>query len=232
MKLSYLVTCSTETDTLKRLVEKIYNNLGSDELLILQDEANWNPKRKKYLCDITEFKPAPPEIVYLPIFAHPLNANYGEHKDWGASKCSGEFIFQIDGDELPSDYLVGENLHAIIEANNNVELIYVPRINDFRGVKPEHAIPWGWKLTESPTYKRPIVNWPDYQGRIFKNEPLRIKWDRRLHEKLIGHNSYAWLPAEEDYALYHDKTIEKQIETNIRYNKLFSEEENKGHHVT
>ena len=81
-------------------------------------------------------------------------------------------------------------------------------------------------------YKAPLINWCDYQSRIYKNVPDRIKWDRKLHEKIVGHDKYSFLPAEEEYALYHDKTIEKQIQTNLRYNKVFSVEDNMGHKVT
>ena len=80
-------------------------------------------------------------------------------------------------------------------------------------------------------YKAVLVNAPDFQGRIFKNDPDRIKWDRKLHEKIIGHNQYSFPTPEEDYAIYHDKTIEKQLETNFRYNKVFTVEDNMGHKV-
>lgn len=80
-------------------------------------------------------------------------------------------------------------------------------------------------------YRAPLINAPDYQFRIFKRDFPRISFLRRLHEKIEGYNSYVRLPAEEDYALYHDKTIEKQIETNIKYNEAFTQEENQGHNV-
>lgn len=80
-------------------------------------------------------------------------------------------------------------------------------------------------------YKAVLVNLPDFQGRIYKNIPDRIKWDRALHEKIVGHDKYAFLPAEEEYAIYHDKTIEKQIETNLKYNRIFTVEDNMGHKV-
>lgn len=74
------------------------------------------------------------------------------------------------------------------------------------------------------------VNAPDYQGRIYKNSP-QIKWNRRLHERIEGHNGYTVLPDETDLALYHNKTIETQINTNKRYNEWFTQEENMGHDV-
>lgn len=229
MKISYLVTCSTETETLNTLLSRLDSVIGdiNDEVIILAD----NPTKETS------------DILYnwtsgqTRIFAHEhqLNNDYGGHKNYGNSLCSGEWIFQIDGDELPSENILGENLHAIIESNPEVELIFVPRINDYKGVTENHAKQWGWRLTNSKSdgvaQGRPLVNWCDFQGRIFRNIPDRIKWDRKLHEKIEGHNQYSFLPAEEEYAIYHDKTIEKQLETNLRYNKVFSVEDNMGHKV-
>ena len=182
MKVSYLVTCNTETDTLKRLVEKIYVGLGSDELLILQDESTWNRDRKKYLADITELRPLRSEILYLPIFVHPLNVDYGTHKNYGVQQCTGDYIFQLDGDELPPEALLGENLHTLIDSNPTIEAYAVPRINAWIGLTEAHAKQWGWTLDISPTYNRLRAAWPDYQWRIFKRDYMRyimIRLSRR-----------------------------------------------------
>lgn len=223
MKLSYLITVHNETDTLTRLLERLINiQLDTDEIVILDDFSD-NPKTQEIL------KQASSKVT---IVQHKLDNNYGAHKNYGNEHCTGDWIFQIDADENPSETLIF-NIKDIINTNANIELIFVPRINDFRGVTPEHAKQWGWKLTPSPfCQNRLIVNFPDYQSRIYKKVPDRIKWDRKLHEKIVGHTEYSFLPAEEDLALYHDKTIETQIQTNLRYNKLFSVEDNLGHKVT
>lgn len=229
MKISYLVTCSTETKTLNNLLSRLDEVLGDndDEVIILVD----NPS--KQTVEIVSNWTSGQTNVYG--YEHSLNADYGAHKNFGSTKCSGYFIFQIDGDELPSENIIGDNLKAIIESNPEVELIYVPRINDYKGVKEEHARQWGWRLTSSKSdgiaQGRPLVNFPDFQGRIYRNISDRIKWDRKLHEKIEGHKEYSFLPVEEEYALYHDKTIEKQLETNLRYNKVFTVEDNMGHKV-
>jgi len=168
MKISYLVTCSNETSTLETLLKKLELVAPSkeEEVVVVADIDTRNEDTDKVLNSFSDkFR-----ILY-----HSLARNYGAHKNWGAEKCVGEWIFQIDGDECPSEYTLGENLQNIIESNPGVELIFVPRINDFKGVSPEHAAQWGWRLSLSPTYKRPIVNWPDYQSRIYKNEPSRIR---------------------------------------------------------
>ena len=78
-----------------------------------------------------------------------------------------------------------------------------------------------------PDLPRLRAAWPDYQFRIFRNTPT-IRFQKRLHERIDGFNAYALLPTEEDWALYHDKTIETQIKTNLRYNEWFTAEENAG----
>ena len=224
MKLSYLITCKNESDTLIRLLERIVNIRFDDDEIVIIDDFSDNEVTKKILSDVSKLK-------NIFVYQHRLDNDYGTHKNFGNEKCSGDWVFQFDGDELPSETLI-LNIRDIISTNVNMELIYVPRINDFRGVTAEHAKQWGWKLTPSPSYdNRLVVNWPDYQGRIYKRDTSRIKWDRKLHEKIVGHDQYAFLPMDEDLSLYHDKTIETQIQTNLRYNQQFSVEDNKGHKV-
>lgn len=225
MKISYLVTCHNEENSLKNLLSRLNDYLEESDEIIVIDDFSDNPKTKEILKEYGQY------AARLQIVQHALDNNYGAHKNYGNSLCKGDWIFQLDGDELPSIALIC-NIKDVIDINPGVELIFVPRINDFIGVTEEHAKRWGWRLTPCKEYNnRPVVNWPDYQGRVYKNAPNRIQWDRRLHEKIEGHGQYATLPPEVDWAIYHDKTIETQIATNLRYNKAFTEKENQGHDV-
>ena len=217
--ISYLVTCKNTGFEFQILLERLYKYGENNECIILDDYSE-NPDTLQILNNISNNN-------FFKVYKHKLDRNYSEHKNYGKSQCQGDYIFQIDDDELPSETLL-ENLKDIIKFNNNIELFWVPRINDFKGVNSENSRQWGWRLT--PYEDRLIVNWPDPQGRIFKNLP-HIEWKRRLHENIEGHKSYVYLPYEFDLSLNHNKTIEKQIETNIRYNKIFTEEENKGFKV-
>ena len=221
--LSYLITVHNETKTLKNLLEKLDHYIDSerDEIVILDDFSD-NEETRKILS-------AASYRDYVRLYQHALDRNYGGHKNYGTELCKKQWIFQLDGDECPSVTLL-INIKPIIDENPEIELFAIPRINDFRGVSHEHAKQWGWRLTPSPTFSnRLIVNWPDFQGRCYKNIPTRIKWDRRLHEKLEGYTKFASLPEDEEFAIYHDKTIETQIKTNQRYNEWFTDEENRGH---
>ena len=196
----------------------------TDELIILED-----PKDDKMtgLAIWNALEKLPPTGPVRHV-QHLLNKDYGAHKNFGIEQCKGEWIFQIDGDERPPEALIGENLHSLLESNPTIEAYAIPRINAWTGLTVEHAKQWGWPLDMSPTYNRLRAAWPDYQWRLFKNDPA-IRFKNRLHERIEGFKSYAALPAEEDWALYHDKTIETQIKTNIRYNEWFTDEENRGH---
>lgn len=142
----------------------------------------------------------------------PLNKDFATYKNELKNHCSGEFIFQIDADELVAIEML-ELLPKIIEANPEVDLYYVPRINTVSGITPEHVQRWGWK------YENERVNWPDYQTRIYRNIP-EIKWRNAVHEVIEGHKHFTILPAVDELALIHPKTIERQEKQNEFYNTL------------
>lgn len=235
MKITYLITCKNETDTLQKLLDFLLPYLKdsseyegiehfeiNDDIVMLDDYSD-NLKTIEILNSLKTNSS-------VEIHQSKLNNNYGEHKNTGIELCSGDFIFQLDGDERPSENIVGKALHILINQNPSVEAFAIPRINDFKGVNQEHANRWGWNI--NTIYEgRPIVNWPDYQFRIFKREPKRIFYKRRLHEKIEGYDKYIAIPPDFSYALYHDKDIEKQIKTNLGYNSNFTEKENRGHNV-
>ena len=79
-------------------------------------------------------------------------------------------------------------------------------------------------------YNPPLINVPEYQSRISRTLP-HIRYERRLHEKVEGFKSYVFIPPQKDIAIIHEKTIEKQRQTNINYNKLFTQDENMGYAV-
>ena len=214
--ISYLITCKNSTNQLIELLQCIERYIGGNECIILDDYSD-NTDTLKIL---EEYKLKSGFHVYQ----HALNNHYSNHKNHGKDLCIGTWILQLDDDEVPNDTLM-VNLKDIIESNQNVECFLIPRINDFVGVTAAHAKQWGWRLTEYQG--RQIVNYPDYQFRLFKNLP-HLKWERPLHEKVEGALITSKIPAEYELSIIHNKTIEKQVQTNIRYNKDFSQELNKG----
>ena len=69
------------------------------------------------------------------------------------------------------------------------------------------------------TYRQPIINFPDYQWRLYKNKP-DIRWSGAVHERLTGFNAYSNLPGDFEYCLFHPKDIKRQESQNARYAKI------------
>lgn len=76
-------------------------------------------------------------------------------------------------------------------------------------------------------YKAPLINFPDYQSRIYKNS-LKIQWHKPLHETINGAKYVSDLPKEIEWSFIHDKTIERQKAQNMFYNQNWSKQANMG----
>lgn len=142
----------------------------------------------------------------------PLNKDFASYKNELAKHCSGEYIFQIDADEIPVMELLNM-LPNILESNPEVDVYLVPRINTVSGITEEHILKWGWK------YENERVNFPDYQWRIYRNNKS-IKWKNKVHERLEGYKTFSTLPAQDEFCLIHPKTIERQERQNEFYEKI------------
>ena len=214
MKLSYLITCKNEDISLEKLFEKIIQYKSDNHEIIVIDDYSDNEKTLEILNKYSD---------KITLHKRKLENDYGAQKNFGIESCNGEWIFQIDADECPTDMLLA-NIDNILDSNSETEVIWLPRMNIFHGVTDNDIKQWGWR------YEDGLINWPDVQSRLFRNMD-HIRYERRLHEKVEGYKTYTFVPPQKDIALVHEKSIEKQRNTNIRYNENFSETENRGYVV-
>jgi|TARA_R110001592_G_scaffold68235_5_gene209053 hypothetical protein len=207
MKLSYAITVCNEFLEIQRLVNfLVKNKREKDEIVILYDSKNGE-------SSIEEFLRAKSINNEFSWHSGEFNGHFSNWKNKLNSLCKGDYIFQIDADEILS--VEGLLLiPQIIESNPQVEVYRVPRINTVKGLTQEHIQKWGWRVDE-----KGWVNFPDLQWRIFKNTK-EIKWKNKVHEILEGYNTYSELPHNENLCLVHEKTIEKQEKQNNYYNTL------------
>jgi hypothetical protein len=205
MKISYAITVCNELEEIKHLLNFLTQyKREEDEIVVLFDDSNSTKEMETLLHSYRNTKQI---ILHIDYFER----HFANWKNKLTSCCSGDYIFQIDADEIPNLNLI-ENLPAILE--NNVDVILVPRVNTVQGITQQHIQHWGWKQNE-----KGWIQWPDFQWRIYKNTP-DIKWKNKLHEVLDGYKTYSNLPEMEEYALYHPKTIEKQEKQNSYYSTL------------
>ena len=208
MKISYAITVCDEFLEIQKLVPFLLKNKRpQDEIVILFDQKNGDTELLSYLL---KFNKLPNVQTWRGLN---FKGHFANWKNQLTEYCEGDYIFQIDADELPNELLI-QNLPVILESNPDNEVYLVPRVNTVEGLTSEHIQMWGWNVND-----KEWVNWPDYQWRIWKNKP-GIKWKNKVHEVLDGHKSYAALPSQEEFALYHPKDIKRQEKQNLYYNTL------------
>lgn len=205
MRVSFAITVCNELQEIKRLVPFLLEHKRvEDEIVILYDETNGNPEVLDFLLP---FNLKPNVQTWRGSFKN----NFAEWKNLLNSYCTGDYIFNIDADEMISKYMV-KNVSTILEMNKGIDLIFVPRINTVEGLTDEHVKMWGWRVDE-----KGWINYPDYQGRVFKQ---KMQWYGKVHERIIGGEKFASLPSEEEYCIQHHKEIKRQELQNAKYSNI------------
>ena len=206
MKISYAITVCNELEEVKRLVNFLLSNKREqDEIVVLAD----SPKMSQELQEVLR---ACASINQILLIESEFEGHFADWKNKLFKVCSGDYIFQIDADEIPHINLI-QNLPEMLKTND-VDMVRVPRVNTVEGLTQEHIQKWGWNVNE-----KGWVNWADWQMRIYKNAP-HIRWKNKVHEVLEGFKIHGMLPVEEEWALYHPKTIDRQEKQNSYYNTL------------
>ena len=209
MKISYGITVHNEADELNKLLEiLIHKTDPEDEIVICDDYSNEETKEV-----ITSWTQQYADAKVIKHYERKLDGDFSAQKNSVIENSTGDYIFHIDADEQPHEALLLQ-LKEILEMNDGVDLIYVPRVNIVEGITQEHMKYWGWKSTEQGW-----INYPDFQSRVFRNSP-DIRWRRKVHEQIDGCKTYAHLPPNEELSLYHVKTISKQEEQNKLYGDI------------
>ena len=203
--ISYAVICCNEYyETITLLDFLIEHKRKKDEIVILFDDKG-DKDLWKYLLNIEE---------NISLLHHARFKNdFSECRNKLKKLCSKEYIFMIDADEIPNENLV-KKLPYILESNPEFDMFYVPRINIVEGITEYDIKLWNWNINE-----KGWVQWPDVQGRIIKNQP-HLNYVNKVHEKVDGAKLFSILPLEEEYSLYHPKTIERQRLQNSYYEKI------------
>jgi hypothetical protein len=193
MKISYAVTVADEIKEIQQLLPLlIQNKLSTDEIVVQYDNQKVTVEVLEYLNDLVFEKKIDRLVGY------PLNGDFGTYKQHLNQNCEGEWIFQLDADELLEEQLIG-SLGTILNGNPNIDLFFIPRINIVNGLTEAHIQKWKWQVND-----KGWVNFPDVQGRLYKNKQS-IFWAGKVHEQLQGFESYTIFPQEEVYCIKHIK---------------------------
>jgi len=206
MKISYAITVCNEFKEIQKLIPYLLENKRpDDEIVVLYDSKNGDEKIEEYL----RAKSVNPSYSW---HSGEFDGHFADWKNKLTDLCNGDYIFQIDADEIPNKELI-ENLPQILEMNS-VDVILVPRVNLVDGLTDEYIKKWNWNVDDKGR-----VNWPDPQWRVYKKSES-IRWINKVHEKLEGYDTISNLPWVEELSLFHHKDIDKQIKQNDYYDTL------------
>ena len=206
MKISFAITVCNEFTEIQKLMDLLLRNKKiDDEIIILFDLNNGTQEVENYL-KLQE------SLGNCKLTSDYFWDDFAEWKNKLNLLCSGDFIFQLDADELISDGLF-EILYKILESNPEVDAFLIPRLNIVDDITYSYIESMGW------VYENDRINWPDYQTRLYRND-TSIKWKRRVHESIEGYKHYSIIPSSVELALIHHKSFEKQQKQNKYYDRL------------
>ena len=210
MKISYGITVHNESEELNKLLEILVNNTDTEDEIIICDD--YSDRKTKDVIEHWDLHS--PDSKSIKTYQRKLDGNFSDQKNSVIEQADGDYIFHIDADEYPHETLLAQ-LKQILEIND-VDMLWIPRVNTVEGFTDEDVKKWGWRISEQGW-----VNYPDYQSRVFRNRD-DIRWRRPLHEYINGCDTYSHLPPHESLSLYHPKTKEKQEQQNQFYMDNFS----------
>jgi glycosyltransferase involved in cell wall biosynthesis len=203
MKISYAILTHNEGEYIAELLTLLTTyKRDVDEIVIVDDHSD--DEKTKFI--LNDFK----DLIKLE-----YRTFDGDHtqKNYLNSLCTGDYILQLDADELVKPEFI-EMLPQMLEDNNEIDLFIMPRINTVEGLTPEYIAKWRWNVNE-----KGWVNFPDHQMRLYRNCDW-VEWDGLLHSKVKGHKTYVFLPSEELFCILHPKQLDRQVAQNDLYDKI------------
>ncbi len=158
MKISYGITVCNEFIEIQRLLTFLIENKRlQDEIVVLVDLSKNNPTSE--LLGFLHKLSSNNNIVLVEDY---FKNHFADWKNKLTRACKGDYIFQIDADEMLTHYML-DFIPEVLQ-QNSIDVLMVPRINTVEGLTQEHIQKCRWNVN----YKD-WINFPDYQWRVYKN---------------------------------------------------------------
>ena len=128
MKISYAIPVCNEYKEIEYLLEYLTKHKREqDEIVVQCDQGNTTQEVYGVLKRYSDIK----------VIEFALNKDFASFKNNLKDNCSGDYIFQIDADEYPEEYLMN-TIEWVINNNPKTDIFWVPRINKVEGLTQEH----------------------------------------------------------------------------------------------
>ena len=206
MKITYAITVCNESFEIQKLITFLL------ALKDKEDDINVLVDTKNVTSQVTHTLESFKDDIELNY--RDFNKDFGRHRNYHFTTCKGDYIFIIDADELPREFLI-KKLKGIIESSKS-DCIWLPRINLIPDMTEEQNELHRFSINDNGW-----INWPDYTGRIIKNNgQIKYKMGNNLHETLNGARNTVKINPSPQLALWHIKYIERQNEQRRLYDTI------------
>jgi glycosyltransferase involved in cell wall biosynthesis len=206
MRLSYAVLVHNEGDSLAKLLAAIRKPARAFAWeIVLVDDFSTDPRT----CEILSAE----QLAGTKVFKRALADDFAAQKNFLNEQCGGDYIFNLDADELPPLRLVAQ-ADVYCRREPQVDVFELPRLNTIADASDADLSAWG--KTRNALHH---IDWPDWQQRLYRRVPS-IRWQGRVHEKLSGYGSIMRFPAEPGFAIVHSKTRAQQMIAQAKYLKI------------
>ena len=152
MKITYSIQVCNESRELYSLINFLLKVIDEeDNIHVVVDSLHKTDKVNKV---IENFKDK------ISVFERPFDTFY-KNSCYHGEVATGDYTFLIDADEMPQEKLIA-NLKNII-TETKAEILFIPRINIQPGITQSYIDHYKFNINEAGW-----INWPDYQGRLYK----------------------------------------------------------------
>ena len=120
MVISYAITTHNETEEINKLLEFLIHNKDEEDEIVILDDFSDEKTQEVFTSRIAQYG----DLKTIKIEQRKLNKNFAEQKNYLTSMCSGDYIFNIDADEIPHPILVSQ-IKQILEIKKRISQWYV-----------------------------------------------------------------------------------------------------------
>lgn len=145
--ISYLITVCDEHEELDALLTQLSISIQPDsEIIIIYDAPKVTHEVHDCITKWWRFF-LEGKIKHFTAVGTSLNDDFAAFKNFGNSYCSLPWIFQIDADERFMYPNLPEVLTEVLTGlPEDVDVLYVSRVNTVFGITIEHLTNWNWKF--------------------------------------------------------------------------------------
>lgn len=123
MKISYAIPVCNELKEIQRLIGFLLENKRQeDEIVVLFDSTNGTSEVETFLTHYTK-----DNFDWFTWDKYAFDGHFANMKNKLTEMCNGNYIFQIDADEMITEVLIS-NLPDMLENNPDNEVYLVPRV--------------------------------------------------------------------------------------------------------